>query len=671
MEWNLALASCFHCPSLVKTPPCKESSARTAKTTPEDWTHLLSPVLKVGLKYGTCHALPIPASPLLAMNDYPLYLACILALGIAAQWVAWRFRLPAIVLLLIFGVVLGKLPGSEPGPDQGLFFAIVSLAVGIILFEGGLSLNFREIKETRGAVFRLVSLGLLITWLLTACFAYAVAGFSAQMAILLGALLTVSGPTVILPLLRHVQPVRRIGSLAKWEGIVNDPIGAVIAALVFEVVLHQTQGNIASDSLFYFGTTLLYALVLSGAGAFAMIQMLRRYWVPDYLQNPVILACVILLFALSNYLQEESGLVTVTLLGIILANQRQVAIRHVVEFKENLRVLLISTLFIVLSSRLTIDMQALSTLGWGSVGFVLLLILVVRPISVFASTFGSGLSWQERTLLAWIHPRGIVAAAVSSLFALALVEADHPLAAEAERFMLITFFVIVATVTIYGLTLAPLARWLGLSGENPQGILFAGASPAVREIAVAIQEEGFPVLMVDTNPRNNAAARMAGLPIAYASIGSEFVQEEIDLGGIGRLLAMTPNDEVNTLAAMGLAERFGRSEIYQVAATESSSERTESVGAYQRGRTLFSNSTTTGYLEDRFRGGAVIKKTMLSDDFNFDDFLARYGESALVLFSIEESGNLLIATDEKDMIPVAGQKLIALVDKTADSTNVD
>jgi len=600
------------------------------------------------------------------MDNYPLYLAGILALGIAAQWVAWRFRLPAIVLLLLFGVLLGKLPSSGPSADDELFFALVSLAVGIILFEGGLSLNFREIKETRGSVFRLVSLGLVITWGMTGWFAYSVAGFSPQMAVLLGALLTVSGPTVILPLLRHVQPVRRIGSLAKWEGIVNDPIGAVIAVLVFEVVLHQSHENIASDSIWGFATTLFYALVLSGLGALLLLQMLRRYWVPDYLQNPVILAFVILLFALSNYLQEESGLVTVTLLGVMLANQRSVAIRHVVEFKENLRVLLISTLFIVLSSRLTIDSQALAMLGWESVGFVALLILVVRPVSVLVATFGSGLSWQERTLLSWIHPRGIVAAAVSSLFALALIDAEHPLAPEADRFVLITFFVIVATVTIYGLTLAPLARWLGLSGENPQGILFAGASTAVREIAAALQEEGFPVLLVDTNPQNNAAARMAGLPIAYASIGSEFVQEEIDLGGIGRLLAMTPNDEVNTLAAMGLAERFGRSE--QVAAAESSNERTEAVGAYRRGRTLFGRPTTTEQLEARFKAGAVLKKTLLTSDFTFEDFLARYGEATLVLFSIEESGNLLVATDEKDMIPNSGQKLIALVDAVSDDS---
>ncbi len=600
--------------------------------------------------------------------DYPLYLATVLALGIAAQWFAWRFRLPAIVLLLVFGVVLGKLSSTKGAADEDLFFAMVSLAVGIILFEGGLSLDFREIKETRGVVFRLVSVGLIITWLLTAWFAYTVGDFSWEMAILLGALLTVSGPTVILPLLRHVQPERRIGSLAKWEGIVNDPIGAVLAALVFELILHETHGDIAENSLVHLGRTIIFGLLLSSVSAWILLRMLRQYLVPDYLQNPFILAFVILLFAFSNYLQEESGLVTVTLLGLILANQRSVAITHVVEFKENLRVLLISTLFIALASRLTIDLNAIRTLGWSGLGLVALIILVVRPTAVFVSTVGTSLSWQERAFLAWIHPRGIVAAAVCSLFALAIKNAEpaHALANEADRFELMTFLVIVGSVTVYGLTLSPLARWLGLSRENPQGILFAGASPVVREIALAVQKEGLPVLLVDTNPSNNAAARMAGLPMAYASIGSEFVQEEIDLGGIGRLLAMTPNDEVNTLAAMGFTERFGRAEVYQVAAAESSSERTESVGAYRRGRTLFDKPITVEDLEERFEAGARIKKTTVSADFTFDDFLARYGETALMLFCLDESGNLVVATDEKDMIPKPGQKLIALVDTSSE-----
>ena len=603
------------------------------------------------------------------MEHPALYFASVLGLGMAAQWVAWRFRLPAIVLLLLFGVMLGKWgPDPTSAANQDSFFALVSLAVGIILFEGGLSLNFRELGSAWSVVIRLVTVGLVITWLLTALLAYQLAGFSKPMALLLGALLTVSGPTVVLPLLRHVQPVRRIGTLAKWEGIVNDPIGAVLAALVFEVILLQSAEDPSHGWVAGLTSSLFYSIVLSCASGWMLLQLLKRYWVPDFLQNPVILSWVILVFAISNHLAPESGLITVTLLGVILGNQRTVPVRHVVEFKENLSVLLISTLFIVLSSNVKVDFESLELLGWGSLGFVALLLLVVRPLSVFVATVGSELPWQERAFLAWIHPRGIVAAAVSSLFALEIaIAGEEPglsLADEGERFVLVTFLVIVATVTIYGLTLAPLARLLGLSGENPQGILFAGASRAVREIAKAVQEEGFPVLMVDTNPRNNAAARMAGLGVAYASIGSEYVQEQIDLGGIGRLLAMTGNDEVNTLAAMGFVERFGRAEVYQVAVSAASSDRTESVGAYRGGRTLFDRPITISQLEERFEHGAKIKKTLLTSDFTYDDFLTRYGERALVLFRTDVSGKkLLVSTDESETSPRPGQKVFALVDE--------
>lgn len=593
--------------------------------------------------------------------DTALYIAGILAIGIGAQWIAWRFRLPAIVLLLLFGVLLGKVAAPDTEDNHEFFFASVSLAVGIILFEGGLSLNFQEIQQTRASVIRLVTIGLLTTWVATSWLAYAVAGFSTQISLLIGAMLTVSGPTVILPLLRHVQPVRRIGSLVKWEGIVNDPIGAVLAALVFEGLLHGSAESVASDSLANLGRTLLYAVLLSVASAALLVQMLRRYWVPDYLVNPVILSLVMLLFAISNSLQSESGLVTVTLLGVILANQRIVEIRHVMEFKENLRVLLIGMLFIVLASRLEITTEALRMLGWESVAFVALLVLVVRPLSVFIATVGSTLSWQERVLLCWLHPRGIVAAAVSSLFALSLAEDQSPLAAEGDRFELLVFFVIMGTVTIYGLTIAPLARWLGLSGENPQGILFAGASPPVREIAAAVKAEGFPVLLVDTNPRHNSNARMAGLPVSFASISSEYVQEQIDLGGIGRLLAMTPNDEVNTLATLNFAERFGKAGCFKIAPSEAAKPPSEKAPRHQGGRVLFDKPMTYEQLTSRFAAGERTKKTLLTSDFTYDDFRARYGDSALVLFIVNEEGELEVATSDAPVEPRPGEKIIALV----------
>ena len=598
-----------------------------------------------------------------------LQIALVIAIGIAAQWLAWRMRIPAIVLLLALGMAIGNLTNLSEQLEGDLYFGAISLAVGLVLFEGGLSLNLREISGAGGVVVRLVTVGLAVTWLLTSLLAYYVADFSGAMSVLLGALLTVSGPTVVLPLLRHVQPVRRVGSLAKWEGIVNDPIGAVLAALAFEVVLQPTPNGIVAASAWALLKTATIGLALGGLGAWFVMQMMKRYWAPDYLHSPLVLGLVTLLFAIANSLEHEAGLIAVTVMGILLANQRSVSIRHVVEFKENLRVLLISTLFIVLAARIRLDEQVLQSLGWRSALFALAMVVVVRPISVWVATFKSPLNWREKAFLAWIHPRGIVAAAVSALFGLRILREmgeDHPLSLEADRFVLVTFLVIIVTVTIYGLTLAPLARRLGLSSQNPQGILFAGASRAVREIAAVVKEEGFVVLLVDTNPRNNAAARMAGLSVTLNSIGSEFVQEEIDMGGIGRMLAMTPNDEVNTLAAMALTERFGRAEVYQLASTEAVNERRDKLNALRRGRQLFSRPLTYAQLDSYFRAGAKVKSTAIKADFTYEDFLVRYGKTALVLFRIDELGKLHIATSDTPLYAKPGQKLISLVSETGE-----
>ena len=604
----------------------------------------------------------------------PIYLAGVLALGVAAQWLAWRLRVPAIVLLLALGFGLGMVVGPpEDYVGKEIVLPLVSLAVGVILFEGGLSLELREVKETRGVVTRLVTIGLLVTWAGGAWAAHWLMDFAWPMAILLGALLTVSGPTVILPLLRQVRPQRRIGSVIKWEGIVNDPIGAVIAALVFEAVLHsathgavhgaETAGDassgLAGSSLANLGKTLLVGLVIGGGGAAVVIQVLRRFLAPDYLQNPLILGLVVVTFASSNALQEESGLVTVTVMGLILANQPWVTVKHIVEFKETLRVLLISVLFLVLTSRVRIGIQELTDFGIGGFAFVAAVILLIRPVAVGMATIRSDLARNERLLLGWVHPRGIVAAAVASIFAARFEQT--PLADDANRMVLATFMVIVGTVLVYGLTLGRLARQLKLAGGEPQGVLFVGASPMVREIAGSLHNEGFETILVDTNPTHIRDARMAGLGTCYGSIGSEFVHEQIDLADIGRLAAMTPNDEINSLAVTEFAEQFGTANCYQLS-PQPTSERHERVPAHRRGRELFKEGLTFDELEALFAAGGTIKKTTLSEDFTMDDFRAKY-PSAVILFTLPEKDKIMVSVAGRNLEPRPGKKLIALVAK--------
>jgi len=610
------------------------------------------------------------------MDFHILYLVSVLGLGMVGQWIAWRLRLPAILVLLLFGFGFGYawslLPPDVATPDRllgrDLFFAGVSLAVGVILFEGGMSLRFAELRETGRAVFGLVTVGILITWTLTAEAANLFLGLHPAVAVLIGALLVVSGPTVIVPLLRHIRPHRRVASTAKWEGIVNDPIGAILAVITFYAILSGlpefTVMKAALDLTVFMGVGLAIGLL---AGV-VFLLLLRRFLIPDWLHNSSLLAGVVVALAGANAIRAESGLVAVTVFGIVMANQRRVEVRHMIEFKENLRVLLISCLFIVLASRLKLD--DIVALGWGGAAFVATLILVVRPLATVAGTFGSKLTWRERAFLAWLHPRGIVAAAVSSVFALELAAhhgVDPDVVAEVERIVPITFLVICGTVAVYGLTAGPLARLLGVAEANPQGVLFAGASEPAREMAIAIKEAGVNVMMVDTNSRNITAARMNGLPTCLANISSQYVLEEIDFSGIGRLMAMTPNDEVNSLAAGEFIELFGRAEVYQLPSRAIEDQRQQKMSAermspQRTGRLLFNREAGFMRLAERFRAGAVVKKTTLSEEFTYDDFRRRHGASALLLFTLSESGRLRINTVSDPLNPQPGQTVFALID---------
>ncbi len=614
------------------------------------------------------------------------YLAGVPLLGIAAQWLAWRLRLPSILLLLGLGVALGRIVNPDnllthlagvgaDGSTMGskFLFPFVSLSVAVVLFEGGLTLRIRELKASGAALVWLVTVGAMVSWVLTAFAAVWLLGLDLRIATLVGAVLVVTGPTVVAPMLRQIQPSRRIASLVKWEGIVIDPIGAVLAVLVFEFVFaageHASLGTIGLTLL----KTSVIGIVVGVVTAMVLVQCVKRYWIPDFLQGVVFLTVAMGTFALSNLLQDETGLVTVTVLGIALANQRTISMHQVLEFKEHLSVLLISCLFIVLGSR--VDPRQVWELGLGGVAFLAAMILVVRPSSVMLATLRSKLTWQERVFLAFLAPRGIVAAAVSSVFALKLATltgdelGDATFAQQADTLVPITFLVIVGTVFVYGLCAAPLAHRLGLADSNPQGILFASAESWVREIAKQVHSEGIAVLLVDTNYANVAAAHMSGLPAECASIVSEHIREELDLAGIGRLLALTANDEVNSLAIREFSHTFGRASIYQIAPRNSGSTKRMSIAGHLRGRLLFDNNLHHDALASRFASGSVVKKTKLTNEFQYADFQALYGNSATLLFLLSEPRKLTVCSPDRSVTPQAGQTIIALVDPTDDTNS--
>lgn len=585
-------------------------------------------------------------------------LTLIAVMGISAQWLAWRVKLPSILFLLFVGFIAGAtglLKTDELFGD--LLFPVVSMSVGLILFEGGLSLKIRELSSIGRALLRIIVIGPIIAWLLSTLMAIHMIGLDRDLALLLGAVLIVTGPTVIIPLLQQIRPKGKAASILKWEGILIDPVGATLALLVFEAILLSQEGHGAAGEItLAIIKTIVIGITFGAFGGWFILQMLRRYWIPDDLQNPVTLMVVLGVFTGSNVLQHESGLLSTTIMGMVLANQSRTHIHHIVEFKENLRVLLISSLFIVLASR--VDLESIQNLSWTTFAFVVGLIVVVRPASIMVATLGTSLTMKERLFISWMAPRGIVAAAVSSIFALQLVERGYE---EAAAIPAITFLVIIGTVLTYGLTAGFMARKLQLAEPDPSGFLIVGATPWARDLAAELVEAGITVMMVDSNWMNVSAARMAGIRAYYGSALSERSKYDLDLSGIGRCLALTPNDETNALICKHYEGVLGRGTCFQLASNINEDTDRTSMATSLRGRVLFSKGATFPHLMKFQREGAVMKATTVTEEFTFNQFREKHGDLAIPMLTLSPSGKPGVFTVEDPPKPSAGYTVISFI----------
>lgn len=592
------------------------------------------------------------------MTDILWQLVLVLGLGIAAQWLAWRLHIPAIMLLLTAGILAGPLTGILH-PDRllgDLLMPAVSLAVAVILFEGGLNLKFRELRQLQGVFLRLMTLGVAVTWLGAAAAARLTLGLPWSAAVLIGAVLTVTGPTVIGPLLRSLRLRGATGAILKWEGIVVDPLGAVLAVAAFQFVhLTGSQGP-WQEAVQKIAISAAVGLIGGGAVALAWGQCIRRHWIPEFLQSPVALGVVSLLFAMTDRCGEGAGLLAVTVAGVILANSG-ISVRGIVEFKENLAVVLVSSLFIVLGARLPWDTVA--SIG-PQEGLFVLLVLGLRPVAVMLATWGSSLNWRERAFLGAVAPRGIVAAAVISVFSLELERYDPQSAAVLPSAV---FAVILGTVTFAGLFARPLARRLQLIDPNPQGTIFVGGYAFARALARTLLSEGFPVLIVDTDRVKTSAARMEGLPVYHGSAIADRTIEELDFSGMRRMLAMTPNDELNTLACLQFARVLGRREVFQLPYTNPREVMNGGGLPQACGRCLFDEKTTFSRLLERFGAEVAAKTTRLTPEFDFEAYLKQHGDSVLPVFLIRKKQELLVFAADERLVPQAGDVVVALCQK--------
>lgn len=593
-----------------------------------------------------------------------IQLTCILVLGASSQLISWRLHIPSILLLLVTGIIAGPVSGLLK-PDQlfgDLLLPIVSLSVSVILFEGGMGLNLRELRQIGAVLFRLTSLGIAISWLINTLAAHFILEFRWGLAGLLGSILVVTGPTVIGPLLRQLRLGGQVGSLLRWEGIVIDPIGAILAVMCFAVVGAGEFEQGTLSALKALGLAAVIGCLAGGGSAVLLILGLSRFWIPDSLQNAVTLAMLVAVSTLSSHFQQESGLLAATVMGIVLANQKRVSIEHIIEFKESLTVLLISGLFVILAARL--DWGDMIRHGWHGLTYIGILVFIARPATVVLSTWGSRLSWRERCFLAFMAPRGIVAVAISAVFALEMTAAGYPRAVELES---VAFLVVSMTVFLYGISAFPLSRALGLVHANPQGMLFAGAHPLSRAMARALAEEGCPVLLVDSDSTKIRAARMEGLPTYRGSILAEHTFNDIDYGGLSRLLAVSADAATNALACLRFREVFGREELYQLPPETSEQGGDGKDFRHLAGRLLFGPSFTYAWLQAYCNGIPKIRKTRLTQTFGYKDLLATHRDTIIPLFTVKPNGTLVVFTADRQQEPAAGDLVISLIRSTTDS----
>ncbi len=505
-----------------------------------------------------------------------LELAGIIILGILAQWVAWKFKIPAILPLILIGLFVGPISTliSEDGsqwiqpiyngssgffPDQNLFY-FVSLAIGIILFEGGLTLRRGELSKIGPVIGKLISLGSVITFIGAGVATYYIFDLDWRIAFLFSALIIVTGPTVITPILRNIPLKKEVSAVLKWESILIDPIGALVAVLVFEFISVGGDAGYTKQALIEFGKIIFIGFSFGIATGYTLYFAIKRKIIPHYLLNVVVLSMVLFVFVMCDQFAHESGLFGVVVMGMFLGNSDLPNLKEMLYFKESLSVLLISILFILLSANISME-DLLLVYRWETAALLAIIIFVLRPIGVFLCTRGSSLQTNEKMFISWVGPRGIVAAGIASLFGTKLVAEGVP---GAEYITPLVFAVVLVTVLLNATTARLFASVVGVFLKTSEGILIVGASKVSRLIGAYLQKNDRHVVLVDTNRNNIVRAKELGLEALNASIYEDDLSDNIELNDVGYLIAITGNDEINRQAISKYGETFGENGSFRL-----------------------------------------------------------------------------------------------------------
>lgn len=541
--------------------------------------------------------------------------------GIFSQALANKLKLPAIVPLLIIGALIGQLEMIDLGQLGDGLHTIVQVGVAIILFEGGLRLKVKQFREGPSIIRNLVSVGLVITWLLSAAAAYFfIPGLhnpsGLKISLLFGALVTVSGPTVIMPILKIVKPFKKVATVLKWEGILIDPIGALLAVVILTFLNTNVSGYESVVKAFV--SSLSIGLVFGGVTAFILYFLLKRtHLIPEELRNLMVLAMILVVFSLSNWVQKETGILAVTVAGFVLGILRPRGLKEIESFKGQLTILMVSILFILLAAKL--DLNAIWNLGLPGLLLLLVILFVIRPLNVFVSGINSKLSLREKLFVSWIAPRGIVAAAVASLFAETL-KANPDFAPQAGYIESLTFLIIIGTVFFQGATARYVGKWLNVTEPDPHGVVIIGANHAARMIAKQLNELKIETVLLDSNKSMVARAKKEGLSAETTNALSQYVIEEFEFAGFGKLLAMTPSEKTNILACQLWANDLGRDNVFRTGIPEEEYKPPESATLSDDVQIVFPEKITQQWLQDNLGNKWKIKTDKLDSKKTIREF---------------------------------------------------
>lgn len=600
-----------------------------------------------------------------------LELAGIVILGIVAQWVAWRLKLPAILPLILIGLLVGPIATlyTEDGTkliepiwngEKGLFpgeglYSFVSLAISVILFEGGLTLKRTEISNVGPVITKLITVGTLVTFLGAGVAAYYIFGLSWKISFLFSGLIIVTGPTVITPILRNIPLKKDVSTVLKWEGILIDPLGALVAVLVFEFISVGGGQAFTGQALIEFGKILLFGTTFGFTCAHALIFVIKRDFIPHYLLNVVSLSAVLLVYVESDIFAHESGLLAVVIMGLVMGNTNLPNIKELLYFKESLSVLLISILFILLAANINIsDMELV--FHWHTVILFAVVVFVIRPLGVFLSTRGSHLKRNEKIFISWVGPRGIVAAGIASLFGSKLLAKGEP---GAEYITPLVFMIVLGTVLLNATTARLVAKWAGVFLKKSEGILIIGASKLSRLIAEYLKKNNRRAVLIDNNATYVERAQKMGLEAIKASVYSDTLINDIELNDIGYLMALTGNSEIDKFAVTKFQKQFGENGTFRLVNSE---EVNNPRNNPREG--LFSHTDDFINLMDTVRKYPAIREIDLEDKTHYEKLIeiAWKKRDVVPLFIKSPDGSLeIIPADGTDFDPKGkGFKLVYL-----------